>query len=65
MSTACHKHASASNVVLHEFAHLPGVYEPATSDLAYGYPAVTFLSTEQALVNADSFAVYAGAVNDC
>lgn len=54
----CHAQDQATTT-LHEFCHAPGVYSPATRDVAYGYQAATSLSTRQALNNADSFALYA------
>ncbi|KAL2820992.1 Deuterolysin metalloprotease family-domain-containing protein [Aspergillus cavernicola] len=49
-------------ITLHEFAHADAVYSPGTEDIAYGYEGVLALDTDQALLNADSFAYYASAV---
>lgn len=48
-----------TTTALHEFTHTPGVFGPGTQDLAYGLRAALRLSTDQALMNADSFALYA------
>jgi deuterolysin len=57
---------SRASTVLHEFTHAPGVFAPSTQDFAYGYAASTRLSASQALNNADSFALYADAIdNNC
>ena len=48
-----------TTTALHEFTHTPGVFGPGTQDLAYGLRATLRLTTEQALLNADSFALYA------
>lgn len=49
-----------ATTVLHESTHAPGVYSPGTVDNAYGYSASTRLSASQALINADSYALFAG-----
>lgn len=48
-----------TTTALHEFTHTPGVFGPGTQDLAYGLRASLRLTTDQALLNADSFALYA------
>lgn len=48
-----------AGTVLHEETHTPGVYSPGTQDYAYGYAASIRLSTSQALLNADSYALFA------
>lgn len=54
----CHAQDQATTS-LHEMTHAPGVYYPGTKDLGYGYQAATSLSTQQAVNNADSYALYA------
>jgi deuterolysin len=49
-----------ATTVLHESTHAPAVYSPGTVDNAYGYSASTRLTSSQAVVNADSYALYAG-----
>lgn len=49
-----------ATTVLHESTHAPGVYSPGTVDNAYGYSASTRLTASQALLNADSYALFAG-----
>jgi hypothetical protein len=44
---------------LHEETHAPGVYSPGTEDNGYGYSAATSLSSYDAVLNADSYALYA------
>lgn len=50
----CQQQSQATNT-LHETSHAV----LATEDLAYGFSGVTRLSTEQAVVNADTYALYA------
>lgn len=40
-------------------AHAPAVYSPYCQDNAYGYAAAMRLTTAQAVLNADSYALYA------
>ena len=49
-----------ATTVLHESTHAPAVYSPGTVDNAYGYAASTRLTASQALINADSYALFAG-----
>lgn len=58
LASSCHAQDQATTS-LHEFTHAPGVYSPGTKDLGYGYQAATSLSTDEALNNADSYALYA------
>lgn len=58
LAEECHAQDQATTS-LHEFTHAPGVYEPGTEDLGYGYDAATKLSAKDALNNADSYALYA------
>lgn len=58
LASSCHAQDQATTS-LHEFTHAPGVYSPGTQDLGYGYQAATSLSANQALNNADSYALYA------
>lgn len=62
LSTTCHGQDKATTV-LHEETHAPGVFSPGTDDLGYGFAAASRLSTSQALMNADSYALYANAIN--
>lgn len=39
--------------------HAPGTYSPGTADNAYGYSASVALSSARAVLNADSYALYA------
>ena len=48
-----------TTTALHEFTHTPGVFSPPTQDFAYGFYASQSLSAERALLNADSYALYA------
>lgn len=43
---------------MHEETHAPAVFSPPTQDYAYGYSAEG-LNTQQATLNADSYAMYA------
>lgn len=58
LTSSCHAQDQATSV-LHEETHADSVYNPGTVDYAYGYSAATTLSTSQALLNADSYALYA------
>jgi deuterolysin len=58
LASTCHGQDQATTV-LHEETHAPAVYSPGTDDLGYGYSAATRLSASQALLNADSYALYA------
>ncbi|PKY09397.1 deuterolysin metalloprotease family protein [Aspergillus campestris IBT 28561] len=65
LASGCHDQDQATTS-LHEFTHAPGTFSPGTDDLGYGYDAATALSTEDALNNADSYALFANAVYlDC
>ncbi|KAL2864997.1 putative penicillolysin/deuterolysin metalloprotease [Aspergillus lucknowensis] len=61
LASACWDQDQATTS-LHEMTHAPGVYSPGTDDLGYGYDAATALSTEDALNNADSYALFANGV---
>lgn len=50
----CHGQTQGGNV-LHEMTHAVA----GTDDLGYGYDAISMLSTEQALMNADTYTLYA------
>jgi deuterolysin len=58
VTSTCHGQDQASTV-LHEETHAEGVYSPGTDDLGYGFAAASSLSTSDALMNADSYALYA------
>ncbi|KAI0165607.1 neutral protease 2-like protein [Xylariaceae sp. FL1272] len=58
-STTCHDQDQQSTT-LHEMTHLSEI--AGTDDLGYGYDAATSLSTDDALNNADSYALFAQAV---
>ena len=54
----CHAQDQATTA-LHEETHAPAVYSPGTEDNGYGYSAATRLSSSAAVLNADSYALYA------
>lgn len=58
LADSCHEQDQATTV-LHEFTHAPGVYSPGTDDLGYGYAAATSLDSSEAVLNADSYALFA------
>lgn len=62
LASSCHAQDQATTS-LHEFTHAPGVYSPGTEDYGYGYSAATSLSANQALNNADTYALYANGMN--
>ncbi|KAK4497750.1 hypothetical protein PRZ48_010403 [Zasmidium cellare] len=61
LSRTCHGQDQATTV-LHESTHAPAVYSPGTDDLGYGYSAAQQLSSTQAVLNADTYALYANAL---
>lgn len=61
LTRTCHAQ-DQTTTSLHEFTHAPGTYSPGTQDNAYGYQASTALSSSQAILNADSYALYANAI---
>ncbi|KAJ5362740.1 hypothetical protein N7541_003584 [Penicillium brevicompactum] len=61
LTGTCHSQDQATTT-LHELTHAPGVYSPGTEDNGYGYAAATALSSSAAVLNADSYALYANAI---
>ncbi|KAJ5535530.1 hypothetical protein N7527_001784 [Penicillium freii] len=61
LTDKCHNQDQATTT-LHELTHAPGVYSPGTEDNGYGYSAATALSSADAVLNADSYALYANAI---
>ncbi|EAS31870.3 metalloproteinase 8 [Coccidioides immitis RS] len=61
ISDECHAQDQATTC-LHEFTHNPGVYDPYCRDHAYGYDGIRKLSPEQALLNADTYSLFANAI---
>ncbi|KMU76812.1 neutral protease 2 [Coccidioides immitis RMSCC 3703] len=59
-SPECHA-TDQTSILLHEMTHMRHVYSPGTNDFAYGYDNVTKLPADQAINNADTFAIYAAA----
>ncbi|KAJ5247795.1 hypothetical protein N7468_002778 [Penicillium chermesinum] len=62
LATGCHNQDRATTA-LHEFTHAPGVYSPGTQDLGYGYSAIEALNSSQAVLNADTYALYANGMS--
>ncbi|KAJ5638255.1 hypothetical protein N7490_008134 [Penicillium lividum] len=60
LSRNCH-YQDRATTSLHEFTHAPGVYSPGTEDLGYGYSASTALQSREAVMNADTYALYSNA----
>jgi len=58
ITRSCHAQDMATTT-LHEFTHAQGVFSPGTDDNAYGYSASVSLSSGAAVLNADTFALYA------
>ncbi|KAJ5383281.1 Peptidase M35 deuterolysin [Penicillium concentricum] len=46
--------------MVHELSHISDVYSPPTQDFAYKYNALVKLPKEQAVLNADTYNLYAG-----
>ncbi|KAH6683005.1 putative neutral protease 2 like protein [Halenospora varia] len=61
LTSTCHAQDLATTT-LHEMTHAPAVYSPGTDDNAYGYSASIALSSARAVLNADSYALYANAI---
>ncbi|CZR62119.1 probable Neutral protease 2 homolog SNOG_10522 [Phialocephala subalpina] len=61
LTSSCHAQDRATTT-LHEMTHAPGTYSPGTADNAYGYSASVALSSARAVLNADSYALYANAI---
>lgn len=61
VSSDCHGQDQATTV-LHEKTHAPLVYSPGTDDYAYGFEAAMDLSSSQAVLNADTYALYANSL---
>ncbi|CRL28356.1 Peptidase M35, deuterolysin [Penicillium camemberti] len=49
--------------MVHELSHMNEVYSPPTQDFAYKYNDLVQLPTEQAVLNADTYNLYAGAID--
>jgi deuterolysin len=58
LTTKCHAQDQTTTTI-HEMTHAPGTYSPGTQDNGYGYAAATALSSSRAVLNADSYALYA------
>ncbi|KAF2838350.1 hypothetical protein M501DRAFT_976660 [Patellaria atrata CBS 101060] len=61
LTRTCHAQDQATTT-LHEYTHAPGVYSPGTDDYAYGYSASIALSSSRAVLNADTYALFANAI---
>ena len=61
ITSTCHAQDQTTTSI-HEFTHAPATYSPGTADNAYGYAASTALSSAQAILNADTYALYANAI---
>ncbi|PLB37654.1 Metalloprotease [Aspergillus candidus] len=52
--------------MVHELSHLSVVYSPGTGDFAYKYNDLVQLSADKAVLNADTYSLYASAIElDC
>ncbi|KAJ5494472.1 Peptidase M35 deuterolysin [Penicillium fimorum] len=49
--------------MLHELSHIADVYSPPTQDFTYKYNNIVKLPKEQAILNADTYNLYAGAID--
>ncbi|XXG98043.1 hypothetical protein Hte_004360 [Hypoxylon texense] len=57
----CHRQDQATTTI-HEITHCEDVFPPHTNDFVYGYNESVALSPELALLNADTYSLYANAV---
>lgn len=62
LTSTCHSQDQATTT-LHELTHAPGVYSPGTVDNGYGYSNAVALTSAKAVLNADSYALYANAIS--
>ncbi|RDL40146.1 Neutral protease 2 [Venustampulla echinocandica] len=62
ITNTCHDQ-DQTTTTLHEMTHAPGAFSPGTDDYAYGYSASIALTTAKSVLNADSYALYANAIN--
>ena len=62
LATHCHDQDQVTTSI-HEFTHAPATYSPGTDDNGYGYAAVTALTADLAIANADTYALYSNAVH--
>ncbi|TVY13229.1 Neutral protease 2-like protein [Lachnellula arida] len=63
LSSTCHAQDRATTS-LHEMTHAPATYSPGTDDNAYGYSASIALSSASAVLNADTYALYANGYDE-
>lgn len=61
LTDVCHNQDEATTTI-HEFTHVPAVFSPSTQDNGYGYAAATALTSALAVLNADTYALFANAV---
>jgi deuterolysin len=56
----CHGVGQATTTI-HEMTHVEGLYNPSTDDFPghYGWPALSDLAPEQAMMNGDNYGFYA------
>ncbi|KAI2617664.1 Deuterolysin metalloprotease family-domain-containing protein [Hypomontagnella submonticulosa] len=57
----CHRQCQATTTI-HEITHCEDVYSPHTNDFVYGYNESVALPPEHAVLNADTYSLYANAV---
>ncbi|KAF4627706.1 hypothetical protein G7Y89_g10450 [Cudoniella acicularis] len=62
LTTSCHTQ-DQTTTTLHEMTRAPAVYSPGTDDNAYGYSAGTKITSAKAILNADTYALYANAAS--
>ncbi|OTB01684.1 hypothetical protein M426DRAFT_75075 [Hypoxylon sp. CI-4A] len=58
---SCH-HQDQATTTIHEMTHCEDVFSPHTNDFVYGYNESVALTAEKALLNADTYSLYANAV---
>lgn len=60
INTQCHGIGQATTTI-HEMTHVDGLFDPSTDDVPghYGWPALTQLPPEQAVLNGDNYGFYA------
>lgn len=60
LTNKCHAYDQAT-LTIHETTHVDGVFDPSTVDFKnnYGWPALSYLTPEQAVTNADNYQHYA------
>jgi len=60
LTDKCHGYDQAT-LTIHETTHVDGLFDPSTGDFKnnYGWPALTYLNWDQAIMNGDNYQYFA------